>query len=93
MQSENHLIFIVTDDGDAAGHLKELLEFMDAPLVECVLPAKWQSRLGNRRLSAVFLGPGMDARTCESIISEIGKLDPNTSIVIVDAKSTGSDLK
>lgn len=91
MQSENHLIFIVTDDRNAAGHLKELLEFMDAPLVECVLPAKWQSGLGNRRLSAVFLGPGMDAGTCESIISEIGELDPNTSIVIVEATPRDSD--
>lgn len=85
MQPDNHLILIITDDGDAARHLKELLEFMDAPLVECATLANWQSHLGPQRLSAVFLGPGLDDKTSGTIIGEIGNFDPNVSIVILGA--------
>lgn len=93
MHADNQLILIVSDDRKAARHLQELLEFMDAPLVECAMPEQWQSHLGNRRLSAVFLGPGLDIKTSGNIIGEIGELDPNISIVVVDANAKGSDPK
>ncbi len=85
-QSDDHLILIVADDDEGAKHLKELLEFMDAPMVQTAKLGNWQSNLGERRLSAVFLGPCLDETASEKLIGEIGEFDPNVSIVIVDAQ-------
>lgn len=90
MQAKDQLILIVTDDIEHAEHHKELLEFMDAPCVEIATVKGWRSQLGQRRLSAIFLGPNLTNLVNEKIIGDIGKIDPNISIVILDALTDDS---
>lgn len=84
MSSASRLIMVIDDSPDRARNLKELIEFMDAPEVCMATPADWRSALGEQRLAAVFLNDDMAEATMAGLLAEVGKLDPNVPIVMVD---------
>ena len=67
----------------SARNLKELIEFMDAPAVCIASPEDWRSRIGQHRVAAVFLGQDIPSDERDRLIGDVGKYDPNVSIVLV----------
>lgn len=78
------LIMIVDDAPDRAQNLKSVIEFMDVPQVRISAPEDWRSRVGDRRLAAVFLSGDLDHDRLHRVIAEVGEHDPNVPIVIVN---------
>ena len=70
-----------------AKDIKDLLEFMDAETVETTSPGDWRTQIGDRTISAVFVGPDLRGETSAKIIDQIGELDPTISVVVVDPRS------
>ena len=83
-QIDDPLILVVANSDAAAEQLKELLEFMDALPVESSTVDNWRSRVGKRRLSAVFLGQDLSRVENERLVRELGKFDPDVSIVLIE---------
>lgn len=78
-------LIMVIDHSETSGRsLKELIEFMDAPRVEFATPRSWREQLGNSRLAAVFISDGVQADERDLLIANIGEMDPNTPIVLVN---------
>ncbi len=80
----DRLIMVIDSAGAPAQNLKELIEFMDAPRVQISAPDHWRSELGDRRLAAVFLGKDLAGDQIKRLMSDIGELDPNVPIVVVN---------
>lgn len=83
MSKADSKIMVVNHAGSTADNLKELIEFMDAPQVCTATPAKWQQQVGESRLEAVFIGPGLNDKEIRSLVDGIGNLDPNIPIVML----------
>lgn len=82
-EATERLIVVIDPSEGRARNLKELIEFMDAPEV-CVANADdWQSRIGEHRLAAVFLGQDIPKEELDRLIGDVGNYDPNVSIVLV----------
>jgi len=86
MSAEDRLIMVIDQSVDRAQNLKELIEFMDAPDVCTATPRNWQSRLGEHRLAAVFLSEELPRQDMGRIIDNVGKIDPNVPIVLVNGE-------
>lgn len=83
MNSADGVIVVVNRKGSAAENLKELIEFMDAPNVCTATPGKWQERIGDGRLEAVFIGPDLSDKDIRAVVRDIGDRDPNVPIVMI----------
>ena len=83
MSAAEYMILVVNRSPDPARNLKELIEFMDAPLVRVSVPELWRETLGDHRLQALFLGPDLGDTEIENLIADVGRLDPNASIVML----------
>lgn len=83
MATSEPMIMVVDSATDRARNLKDLIEFMDAPEVRVADPANWQSRIGDSRLAAIFLGNDIPKKELDRIIGAVGELDPNIPIVLV----------
>jgi DNA-binding NtrC family response regulator len=79
------MIVLVNDAESTARHLKELIEFMDAPSVCTATPQNWLELAGEQRLEAVFLGPELSQPDVDAVIESVGHLDPNVPIVLLGA--------
>ena len=84
----DRLIMVIDGDGPRAQNLKELIEFMDVPRVQISAPDNWRSRLGDRRLAAIFLGEDLAQEQIKRLMEDIGELDPNLPIVMVNRDQT-----
>lgn len=82
--SADSMIMVVNGTAPAAENLKELIEFMDAPNVCTATPAGWREQVGEHRLEAVFIGPDLDDKDIRALVDDIGKLDPNIPIVMIE---------
>lgn len=79
-------LIMVIEGREARGQdLKELMEFMDAPRVRISDAENWRKRLGDCRLAAVFLGDDLEQDVIDSVITDVGEVDPNTPIVMLSA--------
>lgn len=87
MSTETDLILVIAESSELARDIKDLLEFMEAETVVVATPADWQSEVGDRRLSAVFVGPDIPGDKRARLLAEIGEVDPAVSIVMVDPRS------
>lgn len=85
MAANDRLIVVIDPAEGRATNLKALIEFMDVPSVCIASPEDWRSKLGDRRLAAVFLGQDIPERDLERLIGDVGNYDPNVSIVLVGA--------
>lgn len=85
------LIVIIDDVPERAQKLKSLIEFMDVPQVQVAEPANWLSRIGDRRLAAVFLSAALGHATLTGVIEDVGEHDPNVPIVMVGSGQNGGD--
>ena len=83
MASKERLIVVIDPAESRARNLKELIEFMDAPAVCVASVHDWRSKIGKRRLSAVFLGQDIPDEELDRLIADVGDYDPNVSIVLV----------
>jgi hypothetical protein len=79
------MIMVVNSTVADAESLKKLIQFMDAPHVCSATPAKWLQKVGKRRLEAVFVGPNLSSEELETVVGEVGALDPNVPIVMINA--------
>ena len=84
MTGVEHVILVVNRNESAARNLKDLIEFMDTPPVLIAAPDDWQKRLGEQRLDALFIGPDMSERVVGKLLADIGALDPNVPIVMMN---------
>ena len=82
------MIVLVNDAESNARHLKELIEFMDAPSVCAATPQNWVELVGDQRLEAVFVGPELSQPDVDAIIERLGNPDPNVPIVLLGADAT-----
>ncbi len=83
MSTADRVILVIDERTDRAEPLKEMIEFMDAPEVRIAVPAEWRTSLGQQRPAAIFLTDSLSADTAESIVREVGALDPNIPIVLL----------
>lgn len=86
MSDAESVIMVVNHTASAADNLKELIEFMDAPNVCTATPKGWQKKVGNSRLEAVFIGPDLDDKDVRALVDDIGELDPNIPIVMIEGE-------
>ena len=77
------MIVLVNDAESTARHLKELIEFMDAPSVRTATPQNWLDLAADQRLEAIFVGPELSQPDVDAVIEGVGKLDPNIPIVLL----------
>lgn len=84
MTSVEHVILVVNRSESAARNLKDLIEFMDTPPVLVAAPTDWRERLGEQRLDALFVGPDMSDTEVNTLLTDIGELDPNIPIVMMN---------
>ena len=84
MTGVEHVILVVNRSESAARNLKDLIEFMDTPPVVIAAPDDWQSRLGQQRLDALFIGPDMSDNEVNRLLADVGELDPNIPIVMLN---------
>lgn len=80
----SRLILVIDQSCDRAAGLKELIEFMDAPDVRTATPRDWRDRLGPHRLAAIFVNEQLPQEDMSGLLDNIGKLDPNVPIVLVN---------
>jgi hypothetical protein len=83
--SVERLIMVIEGRQARGANLKELLEFMDAPRVQIASPEDWRTRLGKRRLAAIFLGDDLQQEQIDRLISDVGEVNPNAPIVLLSA--------
>ena len=83
MHATDGLILVVNHARRDADNLKELLEFMDEPDVQTATPDDWQQALGSRRLNAMFVGADLSNKEVQSLLGDLGNLDPNVPIVLL----------
>jgi FixJ family two-component response regulator len=83
------MIILVNDAESTSRHLKELIEFMDAPSVCTATPQNWLEKAGEERVEAVFVGPELSRPDTDAVIEGVGSLDPNIPIVLVGAHDAG----
>jgi hypothetical protein len=88
VNAAEYMILVVNRAAEPARNLKELIEFMDTPRVRATVPECWREALGDYRLQALFLGPDLDDDEVEGLIAEVGELDPNASIVMLNEGAT-----
>ena len=84
----DRVIMVIDSGGLRARNLKELIQFMDVPSVCIAAPDNWRSRLGDRRLAAVFVRKDLARNKIDRLMQDIGELDPNVPIVLVDGVRT-----
>ena len=80
----DRLIIVVDSVAERARKLKAQIEFMDAPAVCTATPATWQAKLGDRRLAAIFLSGDLPEGDRDGLLDDVGRLDPNVPIVMVE---------
>ena len=81
--SAESIILVINRGESAARNLKDLIEFMDTPHVKIAAPEEWQTKLGERRLEALFVGPDMTDKELDRLLNDIGEFDPNVPIVML----------
>ena len=79
------MILVIDSEQAAATKLKSMIEFMDSPRVITAAPGDWQSSLGDERLDAVFIGSDVADGDVDAMLHELEHIDPNVSIVMIDA--------
>lgn len=84
MSDQERLIIVIDSLEDRASRLQAQIEFMDAPAVCTAHPANWRACVGERRLAAIFLSSDLPEVERDSLLEEVGRLDPNVPIVMVD---------
>jgi len=84
MNSEESVFLLVSPVDSERENVRELIEFMDTPDVCTATPNNWQETLGQRRLEAMFVGPDLSYKQVGSLLVDVGKLDPNVPIVILN---------
>ena len=89
MAEPNRVILIVDRQERAAIKLRELIEFMDTPLVDTAAPEQWRQRLGDRRLEALFVGSELTDAEVHELIRDVGRLDCNVPVVIMQGGAHG----
>lgn len=77
---------VINDTVTDAENLKELIEFMDEPVVHTATPAEWLACLGEQQLGAVFIGPDLTELEVREVVGGVGELDPNVPIVMLRSR-------
>ena len=85
MSGDDCVILVINRARAEADNLKELIEFMDTPNVRTALPTTWRQELGEARLEALFVGPDLSTDEIDALIADVGDLDPNVPIVMMNA--------
>ena len=85
MSGDDYVILVINRTKAEAENLKELIEFMDTPNVRTAVPADWRGELGDQRLEALFVGPDLSPEEVDALLVDIGELDPNVPIVMMNA--------
>lgn len=81
------VIVVVDPDNDRAERVKGLVEFMDCHRVLTAMPDDWQSRLGARRLEAMFVGPGLSDEAVGGLLADLEQFDPNVAVVMIQGRT------
>ena len=87
VSNELNLIFVFAESTEMAQDIRNLLEFMDTHRVEIAEADAWQEQLNGRALSAVFFAPDVPDETRELLLDDIGRLDADISVVVVNTPS------
>ncbi len=83
MAAGDGVIMVINSTVASAENIKELIEFMDEPEVLTATPAGWREQVGDSRLGAVFVGPDLSEQEIRTVVGDIGHLDPNIPIVML----------
>jgi hypothetical protein len=89
MSGAERVVLVVDTVDVECERLRELIEFMDTPNVCTSSPANWRATLGERRLEALFLGPDLSDGEIDVLLADVGKLDPNVAIVMMNMAKAG----
>ena len=84
MNALNGMIMVVNREPRDGENLKELIEFMDEPEVRTATPDDWRDTVADSRLSAVFVGADLSDVEVRSLLGDIGSMDPNVPIVMLN---------
>ena len=84
MSDADPVILVINRLRAEGERLKALIEFMDTPQVFTAAPDDWRRVLGELRLEAVFVGPGLSDDEVDALIVDIGDYDANVPIVMLN---------
>lgn len=77
------MILVVNRGDRSAERLCQLIEFMDNSDVYATTPGEWKTCLGNARLDALFVGADLVESEVDTLLSQVGELDPDVPIVLM----------
>jgi hypothetical protein len=83
MAAHNGMIMVINRAPVDAENLKQLIEFMDSPEVRTSTPDQWRAVAGDTKLEAVFVGADLSESDVRHIVDDVGDLDPNIPIVML----------
>ena len=83
MAANDKTILVIDQNPIVADNVKSLIEFMDTPCVITANRKDWRTRLGERRLEALFVGPDFSDAEVNGLLTELSKIDPNVPIVMM----------
>ena len=87
MTEPGRAIIVVDRDAGLAERVKGLVEFMDSHCVLTARPDDWQSRLGPRRLEAMFVGPGLSDEVVGGLLADLERFDPGVAVVMIQGRA------
>lgn len=87
MADRHGTVLVIDEDLGRAENLKELIEFMDTPSVITAIPDDWRGRLGEGRLEALFVGPGLSDEVVEGLLAELEQFDPNVPVIMIQGRT------
>ena len=82
------MILVVNHGAAQANNLKQLIEFMDTPEVVTASLCDWRTTLGDETLEALFVGSDLSESDIGTLLDEVGTLNPNTPIVLMQGEAT-----
>ena len=88
MEISHGVIMVINHAQRDANNLKQLIEFMDEPDVRTASPQTWRKAIGEKRLGAIFVGADLSESEVDSVLDDVGAMDPNVPIVILNNSAT-----
>lgn len=83
MKNTDGMIMVVNRVLDEANKLTRLIQFMDVNNVCAAEPERWQKKIGDKRLEAVFVGADLTDQDVDKLLLEVSQIDPNVPVVMM----------
>ncbi len=87
MNIDDSMILVVNRASQEAEKLRHLIEFMDVINVCSAAPGDWRRKIGEKRPETIFVGADLTDSDVNDLLTEVGELDPNVPVVMMNQSS------